>query len=761
MLEDYPSTNLSNKSVKTGGEYLFSAGNLEQFFTNQTYNLERVRDFKNFLDRMADMSFTNFIDLGVLPPDDSYISSLGKPYSTLNPYNAFKDLQGKLLDVLTDYSSVVSSIGSLRYLTNQDMFDRAGNNLFAELDLIGLFCSEINNVQGKYAGVNVNFGQQISNWIYNYVYSAAKGDNAVSAETVATYITNFCSSLALQHPINSGAVNLDAKILMTDYSTWKIVFADAIKNSKFLSVIIDFFKKYIDLGNSLPIFFYYIRELTKILNLVSVDGASWQEQEASESNHIAIVFNYGSLINVTGNTKDFQGNISLKSNLDVIKSKYSKKLDIVATNIDLYAKNSTLLTFGVVNTIQTLRDNVKSVLNKLEGFDQNITEYLLRYLDNDPNRLSELFKESQLQLLLSTVEDIYQSYNGFSVENADKDKLFIKREDNISHSSSVVEMMKSYFSKNEFLYEKGYNKQIISVGIPRGLFKDFNTFFKDKNSSNKSDDIFKIMIYKMDMLNPYLIYKPKPFIFEASRFPIRDYSELKKVGTDDLVPTRNYSLYSTNEKFKFGVTGHNTIDSFGSEYNGWSPNLTNKDKDDILANQTTSFILENYLKIISGFNVSELTFNDVAYDVAESKMNGLTSTTETQNPYTFNPGSNTADFNRDALSKNHALSKAAERAIPNPDAYISKLIQPKKFDRVFNIIFDPEFEIDYDATVSGLKNTNQSGIFQNYLDSGHIKQLPNTFTYVDVTKNLNDIEFNSYFVTMESHNTYDDGIKNK
>jgi hypothetical protein len=451
--------------------------------------------------------------------------------------------------------------------------------------------------------------------------------------------------------------------------------------------------------------------------------------------------------------------VKVNTGLNKKKKDYSVMLDNVATRIDFYSKNATLLTFGVVNTIQTLRNNVKSIFDQLSNFDKNISEYLLRYLDNDQTRLSALFKESQLQLLLSTIEDLYQSYDGFSVENVDSSQLFIKREDNISHSTTVVELLKNYFKNDEFLFEKGYNKQIISVGIPRELFKSFNTFLKDKKSNNKSDDVFKILIYKVDLLNPYLVYRPKSFLFEASRFPVRIYSELKKVGTTyDLVPTRNYSLYSSDdiEKFKFGVIGHNVNDSFGSEYDGWSPQLMTEDKKLILANQTTSFLLENYLKIISGFNVSELTFNDIPMVDAKKNASNLGSSSMSND--VFNPAMN--ESVRDLFSKSN-LSAAAEKAIPNPDLYISKLIQPKKFDRVFNIIFDPEFELDYDATQTGLEGADSQALFQSYVDSAKLKQniQNDNYSYVDSNKDLNSVELNSYFVTVESHSTYDDGTQ--
>jgi hypothetical protein len=157
------------------------------------------------------------------------------------------------------------------------------------------------------------------------------------------------------------------------------------------------------------------------------------------------------------------------------------------------------------------------------------------------------------------------------------------------------------------------------------------------------------------------------------------------------------------------------------------------------------------LKIISGFNVSELTFNDIPMVDANKKLSNLLMSNDV-----FNPAM--SESVRDLFSKSN-LSAAATKAIPNPDLYISKLIQPKKFDRVFNIIFDPEFELDYDATQKGLEGAGYPTLFQSYVDSAKLKQniKNDNYSYVDSNKDLNSIELNSYFVTVESHSTYDDG----
>ena len=716
MLEDSPPANLSNKDVNISGDYLFLTGDFQKGLSSSALGLDRVKDFNKFLNKMTDMSFKNFIDLGVLPPADSYISSLGKPYSTLDPLTAFKELQGPLLEALTD------GYGSINFVPTSDgtwTIDVSGNH-FTDLDLIALFCHEqkvlipgtgVSGVPSAY----VSFGDQMSNWIYNYVYSEASGQKSVTEDNVGKYITNlFIASKSILNALGTNVTITDKKIF-TDTSLWPAAIAKQIKDSKFISVLVTFFKKYIDLHGLLPALLFSVRLLIKKINRITI------KRFYATKTHSYMLVDYSNLISGwTASKVDFMaGNaaVTINPQLTNIKATYSKMLDGVATNIDLHSQKSLILTLGVLNTIQTLRNNVGLVLNLMQSLDDDVIDYFLRYVSKE--QLSVLFnEENQLLLMLSTIEDTYRSYDGFSTEGADKSQLFVKREDNLSHSTKIVNILEDFFKTgDEYTAIKAYNKQIMSVGIPRGLLANFDNLLKSNN--RKNNDIFKILIYKINLLKPDIIYKPQSFLFEASRFPVRVYSELPvdRINTSEKIQTRNYSSY-------LGKVGTNVANSFDSEYNNLSPALTLRDREAILFNQRKSFMLENYLKIISGFNVSELTFNDTSI----SQL-----------------------FLLDPLESERKQTKA-EKAIPNPDFYISKLLRPKKFDRVFNIIFDPDnFIVDLVSMGTTAK------IFADSIHASDFTTLNNN-TYYDVAKDATATEFNSYFVSIESHATYDDGM---
>ena len=90
-------------------------------------------------------------------------------------------------------------------------------------------------------------------------------------------------------------------------------------------------------------------------------------------------------------------------------------------------------------------------------------------------------------------------------------------------------------------------------------------------------------------------------------------------------------------------------------------------------------------------------------------------------------------------------------------ATLQYLIQPKKFDRVFHIIFDPEFEVDQEKTN---KTTNGQLKLKQLIDSrkllrrvrnGGAFPLTQVVEYVDVDKTPDDVTMETFFVVAETH----------
>lgn len=467
------------------------------------------------------------------------------------------------------------------------------------------------------------------------------------------------------------------------------------------------------------------------------------------------------------------------------------------------------LLLSVLNTLDILNSNVKSIDAVLKKFNSDSMGTLLRYLNNNPRKLSLFLREPQLMLALSTVEDIYQSFNDFNDDDkqpGEENNIFTNYAENIHYYPKLTEIYELLFKDNqEYTTRKGYNKKILTVGVPQGMFDRLLKKSSLNSSNSKHNDIFKISVYKTDVLNGEIIYMPKVFLFEASRYPVRVYSDIKNTSKSDYreifkaISTRNYSLFVDGKTADAGNPTYwdDKSNSFGNEYSF----LTSTEKNEIIENHVMSYILENYMKIVTGLSFDELTFSldsreietlvklepdpivleeaqksfatlssKSAREVLNSRNSSISKTNSKglgsggQNLNTLSKptipatGTNLDLKNFKSASRQIRLAtdsstSRAIRAIPyykfNPSVYITKLVQPKKFDRVFNIIFDPEFEVDYEKTVATSIGAEKLKLLLR--DRKIIQKRPNVNEYVDADKSPQNVMLDSYFVVIETH----------
>jgi hypothetical protein len=227
----------------------------------------------------------------------------------------------------------------------------------------------------------------------------------------------------------------------------------------------------------------------------------------------------------------------------------------------------------------------------------------------------------------------------------------------------------------------------------------------------------------MDLLNSDIIYLPKTFLFEASRYPVRVVDQIPNSVTNiKELFTRNYSFYNKSSAKDNGEVSTVVPKLDDEEYSF----LNDYEKSQIIENHIISFLLENYLKITTGLVLNETTFN---LDTAEAEA--LLSLEISQNRSRNNFG-NATTF--------------SEKIFPSNIEFLKKLVAPKKFDRVFNIIFDPEFQVDVSATQS---TTIGKKLLESMISSGKIRQVGSR--YYDNDKSESDVTLYSYFAVLETH----------
>lgn len=599
------------------------------------------------------------------------------------------------------------------------------------------------------------------------------------------------------------------------------------------------------------------------------------------------------------------------------KNRNQSKNDI----INRLSKELTLthqLSFCVLNTLDKLPKAVKGMINYLEDPTtvKNLKE-ISGVLD-DQQMLEMLMNEHQIQMFGANVRDIIGkfsqkgrlglTYRGFDVDgDGDFDANDqIKVLDESGVNPLLRDAIYATFGSSDFALEKAFNKKIITVGIPLGfsrrLKQKVNLSTQRKTSFKyKQNDIVNVTVYKIDMLNQDLIYKPKKFLFELSRFPVRDATKYKPISDEatqevimSSIPTRDFEeaqeegsadLMYWNPKGSLNVSDALNASTYDF--------LTVEEKSNIIKNHITSYLLEVYLRVMTGISTAEIHFDikepprPISADYTEqmiqahflslssfaniknattfrttsgqsisglkkvSKQNigpvgGLmfsttlpkkliplpgdsskppsqaqpTYSTAAGRPFTFSlfggikipsiSGLNPSPSKKGSLKKpkySGSSSNIDYRKIPfllqqlktvsattrmvttmSDGLAISKqLLMPKQFDRVFNIVVDPdEFELDYEKTT---KNPQGSRSFREMLSRGDVvlsdtseidrrynQRLPLSsgarrrtgrlgfagspepspvanYKFRDRDKNEGDLSFEKYFVTVE---TYDE-----
>jgi len=382
--------------------------------------------------------------------------------------------------------------------------------------------------------------------------------------------------------------------------------------------------------------------------------------------------------------------------------------------------NTSIIT--ALNTIKTLKNGINdslATINSLAGVELT---YLAQYMGGK-EKLKFLLSKNQLNLLLSNLEDMNASIEKFASGDNNSKVYFNNHLETLSHSVKMVKVLKRFFNNQEFSKVKGYNKKIITIGLAQNLIKNLLTQVQLEKSTNKHDDIIKVSIYKMDLLNSDIIYLPKTFLFEASRYPVRVVDKIPNNVSDiKQIYTRNYSFYNKSNAKDNGEVSTVVPNLDEEEYSF----LNDYEKSQIIENHVISFLLENYLKITTGLVLNETTFN---LDTAEAEA--LLALEISQNRSRNNFG-NATTF--------------SEKIFPSNIEFLKKLVSPKKFDRVFNIIFDPEFQVDVSTTQS---TTIGKKLFESMVSLGKIKQIGNE--YYDNDKSESDVTLYSYFAVLETH----------
>ena len=331
-----------------------------------------------------------------------------------------------------------------------------------------------------------------------------------------------------------------------------------------------------------------------------------------------------------------------------------------------------------------------------------------------------------------------------SLKNEDKQILnsILPLED--LHIASWNFLLKDYLNKPKLNSYAASNLKILSVGVPHKLYQTLQKPTEASNSggSKPSQNLVSINVYLIDHLRPTLIHKPKKFIFDLKKFPIRvlnyyldealvtlnpgnqsigsQYSDLKSIKYLPFLNLQDFQSVSD-------LTTVNIIDEGSQRY--LDAGLEVEQIEQLKTNHIDSIFFEEYLRFTSGVSFDEHSFFN--FDKKAKSID--------------------ASMIRIPVNTRGALEYFKNTIFIGTDEIKKMLVMPKKFDRVFHVAFDPDdFEID-----TTLRKFGNIDIIDYYVQQGIIVKIANLDdSPVDeykraVTSNSN-VEFNSYHVVLES-----------
>jgi len=298
------------------------------------------------------------------------------------------------------------------------------------------------------------------------------------------------------------------------------------------------------------------------------------------------------------------------------------------------------LVMCILNIMQTLSGSLKGISNYLKTPVATQTlQQVAGILGDRKQLLSMLLSEQQIMMLAATTTNLIRAATQDipplqRIAQADVDST---HELKILDESDVPPAMRSaiygYLGTAEFSSARGQNKRILTVGIPQGftqrIKQKVNIQQQNRASfTNRRNDIVQVCVYKVDMVNGDIIYKPQRFLFEMSRFSVRsatgnwlplpDRPSLHDIVNS--IPTMDFSQNantSTSQSIVKGVEYASAVVAQNDGLKNVSVALnddsysfmTTQQKAELLQNHVVSQILEAYIKLMTGINVAEYNFD--------------------------------------------------------------------------------------------------------------------------------------------------------
>jgi len=407
-----------------------------------------------------------------------------------------------------------------------------------------------------------------------------------------------------------------------------------------------------------------------------------------------------------------------------------------------------------VSTLKISLENFKALLQNSDyGSFIRTTNELLQ----DPAITNLLMSQEQMALVSSKLFDVAVRSSSNYETPIKKIVPYFSNQSNNNNVEKLIPIedvglvswdlfLKQHLKDPQFRKSIGFNKKIISVGIPQKLYRSLLMDGSSLGSSSKKNGIIKIKIFRIDSLRPDLIHQPFSYLFDIRRFATRtlgNYPDAENIlnGSKQFDFFKVPSLVASTSFNDFKIS-QGFSDAFDESYDF----LSQQERLQIYSNHTNSFLMEQYFSFLSDTKIDENRYTnfsllkrsiDVQFQNFVSKISAQAGKTPPP-AQAFNPSASNF-YLRDTY------------LLPNINSFFKELISPRKFDRVFHIVVDPDdfiidtnSEDDYFATSPTAINRYKNKI--TLVDNSK----PNSGYKRSGTSQF-EITFDNYFAAVESY----------
>jgi len=355
--------------------------------------------------------------------------------------------------------------------------------------------------------------------------------------------------------------------------------------------------------------------------------------------------------------------------------------------------------------LKKTRDELSSILRKIN--ERSLQDFLSDIEggdDNSPPGLNpDASSKQQASIALNSLLDLQPLFSDPQMRTGSNIPSY-----NFVNSSLLGDKTKealfSLMQNDSFLREG----RVISVGIPNGFFDEI--LYKPKEAGRRAwtysqKDIVKLKVYKIELTRPDIVFYPVVKEFELSRLIAREDSLLKfdRRGNYDVsigqFPTRDFDNQGDKSAVQYYHPDPSTR-SVLSRNNNFSAltgpgyqDVADPIKTRIYRNHVESYLLEIYMRIMTGISLSEGNISDfsgISLSGIQDKIRSILS----------DPNVVLEPFESfESLGTNNpsTLSPTAQIAL--------NILAPKRFDRVLNVLVrDEDFVINFEKTDESLKN---------------------------------------------------------